>query len=126
MLFWYSRQPPPRPPPPSRFQLPLLGGTLKIELRTTPDPIRGPRARVLAELRDRAKLNGRRPSDSVEGTRWSVVWEPAPQALGIALTGGGAILPPEQLHVVRGSQSRRFNLVGDGACRTHKTLTSNA
>ncbi|KAF8256603.1 mediator complex subunit MED14-domain-containing protein [Lactarius quietus] len=72
---------------------------LSIELRTTSDPIRGPRTRVLAELQDRAKLNGRRPSDTIEGTRWSVVWEPAPQALGIALTGGGAILPPEQLFV---------------------------
>ena len=50
----------------------------------------------------------------MEGTRWSVVWEPSPQALGIALTGGGAILPPEQLHVVRGSQkSRVCGLVGD-------------
>ena len=105
MLFWHSRQPPPRPPPPAaRFQLPLLGGTVKIELRSTPDPIRGPRACVLSELQDRAKLNGRRPSDTVEGTRWSVVWEPAPQALGIALTGGGAFLTPEQLSVVRGSQ----------------------
>lgn len=105
MLFWHSRQPPPRPPPPAaRFQLPLLGGTVKIELRSTPDLIRGPRACVLSELQDRAKLNGRRPSDTVEGTRWSVVWEPAPQALGIALTGGGAFLTPEQLSVVRGSQ----------------------
>lgn len=99
-ISYWIRQPPPRPPPPAaRFQLPLLGGTLKIELRTTTDPIRGPRARVLAELQDRAKLNGRRPSDTVEGTRWSVIWEPAPQALGIALTGNGAILAPEQLFV---------------------------
>ncbi|KAH9170124.1 MED14-domain-containing protein [Lactarius sanguifluus] len=99
-ISYWIRQPPPRPPPPAaRFQLPLLGGTLKIELRTTTNPIRGPRARVLAELQDRAKLNGRRPSDTVEGTRWSVVWEPAPQALGIALTGNGAILAPEQLFV---------------------------
>ncbi|KAI9442706.1 MED14-domain-containing protein [Lactarius indigo] len=102
---YWIRQPPPRPPPPAaRFQLPLLGGTLKIELRTTTDPIRGPRARVLAELQDRAKLNGRRPSDTVEGTRWS--------ALGIALTGNGAILAPEQL----------FVLVSDGASRTAQDL----
>lgn len=88
-----------------------MGGTLKIELRTTPDPTRAPRARVLADLQDRAKLNGRRLSDTVEGTTWSVVWEPAPQALGIALAGNGAtLLPPEQLFVVRMSQSRLLSL----------------
>ncbi|KAI0292502.1 mediator complex subunit MED14-domain-containing protein [Multifurca ochricompacta] len=54
-------------------------------------PIRKPHARVLAELQDRAKLGGRRPSDTVEGTRWNIVWDPAPRALGIALTVEGPI-----------------------------------
>ena len=97
-----SRQPPTRPLPyAASFQLPLLGGTLTIELRTTPDPIRKPRARVLMELQDRAKLGRRRPSDTVEGTTWHVVWEPAPLALGITLTIEGATLTPGELTVVR-------------------------
>lgn len=92
-------------PPAGRFQLPSLGGTLKIELQTTPGPIRKPRARVLAELQDRAKLGARRPSDTVEGTRWNVVWEPAPRALGIALTAEGTMSAPDGLFVVRESRS---------------------
>lgn len=97
-----SRQPSTRPlPHASSSQLPLLGGTLRIELRTSPDPIRKPRARVLMELQDRAKLGRRRPSDTVEGTTWHVVWEPAPLALGITLTIEGAIPAPGELTVVR-------------------------
>jgi hypothetical protein len=53
------------------------------------------------ELQDRAKLDRRRPSDTVEGTTWHVVWEPAPLALGIALTIEGAIPAPGELTVVR-------------------------
>ena len=68
---------------------------------TTPDPIRKPHARVLTELQDRAKLGERRPSDTVEGTTWNVVWEPAPLALGIRLTTEGAIPTPGELTVVR-------------------------
>ncbi|KAI0248188.1 mediator complex subunit MED14-domain-containing protein [Lactifluus subvellereus] len=86
-------------PSAGRFQLPSLGGTLKIELQTTPGPIRKPRARVLAELQDGAKLGGRKPSDTVEGTRWNVGWEPAPRALGIALTAEGTISAPDGLFV---------------------------
>jgi mediator of RNA polymerase II transcription subunit 14 len=96
-----SRHPPARQPPhAASFQLPLLGGTLRIELLTTPDPIRKPNARVLTELQDRAKLGERRPSDTVEGTTWNVVWEPAPLALGIALTTEAVIPAPGDLRVV--------------------------
>ena len=95
-----SRHPSARPPShAASFQLPLLGGTLRIELLTTPDPIRKPHARVLTELQDRAKLGERKPSDTIEGTTWNVVWEPAPLALGIALTTEGAI-PVGELTVV--------------------------
>jgi hypothetical protein len=47
-----SRHPPACPPShAASFQLPLLGGgTLRIKLLTTPDPIRKPHARVLTEL----------------------------------------------------------------------------
>jgi len=104
-----SRHPPARPPyHAASFQLPLLGGTLRIELLTTPDPIRKPHARVLTELQDRAKLGERRPSDTVEGTTWSVVWEPAPLALGIALTTEGTITAPGELTVVCGRLGLRY------------------
>lgn len=104
-----SRQPPARPPPHAAgFPLPLLGGTLRIELLTTPDPIRKPHARVLAELQDRAKLGERRPSDTTEGTTWNVVWEPAPLALGITLTTDGAIPAPGELTVVRARLVPRY------------------
>jgi mediator of RNA polymerase II transcription subunit 14 len=112
MSYLCSRHPPARPPShaPS-VQLPLLGGTLRIELLTTPDPIRKPHARALTELQDRAKLGERRPSDTVEGTKWNVVWEPAPLALGIALTTEGAI-PSGELTVVRARLGlRRLNVI---------------
>lgn len=100
MSYLCSRHPPARPSShAASFQL-LLGGTLRIELLTTPDPIRKHHARVITELQDRAKLGERRPSDTVEGTIWNVVWEPAPLALGIALTTEGAITAPGELTVV--------------------------
>jgi hypothetical protein len=97
----FPRHPLARPPSHAvSFQLPLLGGgTLRIELLTTPDPICKPHARVLAELQDCAKLGKRRPSDTVEGTTWNVS-EPAPLALGIELTTEGAIPAPGELTVV--------------------------
>jgi mediator of RNA polymerase II transcription subunit 14 len=55
----------------------------------------------VTELQDRAKLGGRRPSDTVEGIAWNVVWEPTLLALGIALTSEGAISTPGELTVVR-------------------------
>ena len=101
MSFICSRHPSARPPShAASFQLPLLGGTLRIELLTTPDPFRKPHGRILTELQDRAKLGERRPSDTVEGTTWNVVWEPAPLALGIALTTEGVIPAPGELTVV--------------------------
>jgi mediator of RNA polymerase II transcription subunit 14 len=97
-----SRQPPARPlSHAASFQLPLLGGTLRIELRATPDPVSKPHARVLTELQDRSKLGGRRPSDAVESMKWEVVWEPAPLALGIALTIEGVVPAHGELTVVR-------------------------
>lgn len=113
MSYLRSRHPPARPPPhAASFQLPLLGGTLRIELLTTPDPIRKPNARVLTELQDRAKLGERRPSDTVEGTTWNVVWEPAPLALGIAITTEAVISPPDELIVVCARLGlRRLNVV---------------
>jgi hypothetical protein len=58
MSYLYSRHPPARlPSHAASFQLPLLGGgTLRIELLTTPDPIRKPHACVLTELQNRVKL----------------------------------------------------------------------
>ena len=108
-----SRHPPARQPPhAASFQLSLLGGTFRIELLTTPDPIRQPNARVLTELQDRAKLGERRPSDTVEGTTWNVVWEPAPLALGIALTTEAVIPTPGDLTVVCARLGpRRLNVV---------------
>ncbi|KAI0273942.1 mediator complex subunit MED14-domain-containing protein [Russula aff. rugulosa BPL654] len=114
---YWIRHPPARPPShaPS-VQLPVLGGTLRIELLTTPDPIRKPHARVLTELQDRAKLGERRPSDTVEGTKWNVVWEPAPLALGIALTTEGAI-PAGELTV--DAQDLDFERLIRSVIRTH-------
>ncbi|KAN0107393.1 Mediator complex subunit MED14 domain containing protein [Russula decolorans] len=115
---YWIRHPPARPPSyAASFQLPLLGGTLRIELLTTPDPIRKPHARVLTELQDRAKLGERRPSDTVEGTTWNVVWEPAPLALGITLTTEGAIPAPGELTV--DAQDLDFERLIRSVIRTH-------
>jgi mediator of RNA polymerase II transcription subunit 14 len=113
--------------PPTRFQLPSFGGILKIGLQTTPHPMRKPPARTLAELQDRAKLGGRRPSDTVEGTRLNVVWEPAPLVLGIALTVESTMSAPDGLFVVRDPIVAFWHLTqGSNPHRTHKTSTLSA
>ena len=126
-----SRQPPARPlPHAASLQLPLLGGTLRIELRATPDPVRKSHARVLMELQDRSKLGGRRASDIVESMRSDVVWEPAPLALGIALTIEGVIPAHGELTVVRAGldlpQLNVFDHVRTGRTRSRlRTPRSN-
>ncbi|KAI0068848.1 MED14-domain-containing protein [Artomyces pyxidatus] len=98
---YWIRQPPARPPPPSRFKLPLVGGTLTISLVNTPDPLRAPKSRVLAELQERSKLTGsnKRPSDMVEGARWDVKWEPTIGALGVKIKAEDSFLRPEELTI---------------------------
>jgi hypothetical protein len=103
MSYLCSRHPPARlPSHAASFQLPLLGGggTLRIELLTMPDPIRKPHACLLTGLQDRAKLGEQRPSDTVEGTTWNIVWEPVLLGLGIVLTTEGTTPTPSELTVV--------------------------
>ncbi|KAJ7647579.1 mediator complex subunit MED14-domain-containing protein [Roridomyces roridus] len=75
-----------------RSKLPLLGGTLTISIieakgkHNARGPARSPKAHVLAELQQRAKLGASRPSDEVEGLKFEVVWEPAKGALGAVVT----------------------------------------
>ncbi|KAJ6602180.1 mediator complex subunit MED14-domain-containing protein [Mycena sp. CBHHK59/15] len=75
-----------------RTKLPLLGGTLTISIveakaqAQTRGPVRSPKARVLAELQQKSKLGGSRPSDEVEGLRFEVRWEPAKGALGAVIS----------------------------------------
>ncbi|TFY52257.1 hypothetical protein EVG20_g10628 [Dentipellis fragilis] len=89
---YWIRKPPPRTS--ARFKLPLLGGTLSIALVPSPGPRRSPRSRVLAELQERAKLPGRRPSDTVEGMSWNIEWAPAAGALGVKIALEDAVLAP--------------------------------
>ncbi|KAJ7188529.1 mediator complex subunit MED14-domain-containing protein [Mycena filopes] len=74
-----------------RQRLPLLGGTLTISIieakqSQTRGPARSPKARVLAELQHRSKLGALRASDEVEGLKFQVRWEPAKNALGVAIS----------------------------------------
>ncbi|KAF7375946.1 Mediator of RNA polymerase II transcription subunit 14 [Mycena sanguinolenta] len=75
-----------------RAKLPLLGGTLTISIveakhaSQTRGPARSPKARVLAELQHRAKLDTSRASDEVEGLKFEVRWEPAKGALGVVIS----------------------------------------
>jgi mediator of RNA polymerase II transcription subunit 14 len=84
---------------PNRSKLPLLGGTLTmsiVEAHSAPQvgggPARSSRARVLADLQQRSKLGGHRPSDEVESLKFEIGWEPANGALGVTIPAEEAIL----------------------------------
>lgn len=92
-VFYSRKQPPPppgRPPPQPKFKVPLLGGKLIITIvksqpATDGKPARTPKDRVLAELQQRSKLGGKRPSDEVEIMKFDVKWEPEKGALGVTI-----------------------------------------
>lgn len=62
--------------------------------------MRTPKARVLADLQQKSKLGGMRPSDEVEGLKFEVRWEPAKGAFGIMLPQEESVLPKGYLFVV--------------------------
>ena len=105
--YWVRRSPPQRRQPgQQQRQLPLLGGKLTISIvqvkeKTGRQAMRSPRARVLAELQARSKLDSSRPSDEVEQMRFDVRWEPENGALGVAPAPDDMYMPPDQLRIVR-------------------------
>ncbi|KZT67209.1 MED14-domain-containing protein [Daedalea quercina L-15889] len=101
LTYWVRQIP--KDPALKRINLPLLGGKLTISIaraQTTPTnkANRPPKARVLAELQEKAKLRGGRPSDEVEPHELQVKWEPERSALGI-------IVPPEECHLAKSELS---------------------
>ncbi|TFK74569.1 MED14-domain-containing protein [Pluteus cervinus] len=103
--YWLRRAPPPSQGP-QRVKHPPFGGTLTISLADTRataqaggGPARPPRARTLARLQTKAKLSDSRPSDEVEGLRFSVQWEPAKLALGINIPPHELTLPDDALTI---------------------------
>ena len=105
--YWVRKPPPPNQKRPAQQRpLPALGGKLIISIvqvkeKTGRKASRSPRARVLAELQSRSKLEGARPSDEVEHMRFDVRWEPENGALGVAPAPEDMFIPPEQLQIVR-------------------------
>ncbi|RPD78468.1 MED14-domain-containing protein [Lentinus tigrinus ALCF2SS1-7] len=88
----------------SQKQLPLLGGKLTISIvqvkeQTGRKAMRSPRARVLAELQARSKLENSRPSDEVEHMRFDVRWEPEQGALGVTPAPEDMFISPAELQV---------------------------
>ncbi|KAI0356373.1 MED14-domain-containing protein [Trametes cingulata] len=88
----------------ARNRTPLLGGKLSISIvqvkeKTGRGAMRSPKARVLAELQERSKLERGRPSDEVEHLRFDVQWEPEKGALGVTIGQEDAHIPPEQLRI---------------------------
>ena len=64
-------------------------------------PQRTPKARVLMELQERAKLGTKgRPSDEVEGARFNARWEPQQGTLGVPVNQESARVAPGELLVV--------------------------
>lgn len=61
---------------------------------------RSPKDRVLAELQEKSKLQGARPSDEVEPLRFEVKWEPQKEALGVDVPPQDIRLPLRELVVV--------------------------
>lgn len=108
----FRRRPTPQNVPgrqqPSRITLPPYGGTLTISIlenratqRAGGGPARTPKARILAELQQRAKLDGARPSDEVEGLKFDVRWEPRQGTLGVVTNQEEAAATMGSLQVVR-------------------------
>ncbi|OJT12740.1 Mediator of RNA polymerase II transcription subunit 14 [Trametes pubescens] len=88
----------------ARNRAPQLGGKLSISItrvkeKTGRQAMRSPKARVLAELQERSKLERARPSDEVEHLRFDVQWEPAQGTLGVNIGPEDAYIPPEQLAI---------------------------
>ncbi|KAI0768733.1 MED14-domain-containing protein [Trametes elegans] len=108
--YWVRRPPPVAPGSQSsarnRNRLPLLGGKLSVAIVQVKEKVgrkamRSPKARVLAELQERSKLERARPSDEVENLRFEVKWEPEPEALSVTLAPEDMRIPPDQLQIVR-------------------------
>lgn len=70
-------------------------------LQTGPGPARTSRQRVAARLQQKAKLGTAKPSDEVEGLKFSVFWEPTRGALGVVVSPEEAYLPESVLFIVR-------------------------
>lgn len=73
---------------------------MTISLVASTQPQRKPKARILAELQERSRLGGLRPSDDVESMRWEVKWEPQKGALGVQLSPEDSVLSESELSVV--------------------------
>ncbi|OSD01314.1 MED14-domain-containing protein [Trametes coccinea BRFM310] len=108
--YWVHKPPSIRPgqPAPSQAQarnrIPQLGGKLSISIvqvkeKTGRKAMRSPKARVLAELQERSKLDHSRPSDEVEHLRFEVEWEPEKGALGVTMGPEDVQIPPEELRI---------------------------
>ena len=113
---YWVRKPPTQRPRQQQKPLPLLGGKLIISIiqvkeKTGRSAMRSPKARVLAELQSRARLESTRPSDEVEHMRFDVKWEPESGALGVAPSLADMNMALGQLHIVcltptRGEQGK--------------------
>ncbi|KAI0633692.1 MED14-domain-containing protein [Trametes polyzona] len=109
VVSYWVRKPPrtvPGQPPPAqaRNRMPMLGGKLSISIvrvkeKTGRQAMRSPKARVLAELQERSKLERARPSDEVEHLRFDVQWEPEKGALGVTIGPEDMQIPPSQLAI---------------------------
>ncbi|KAF9268802.1 MED14-domain-containing protein [Marasmius fiardii PR-910] len=90
----------PQGPARQQVKLPSLGGTVTISIVENTNPFTaGKRSRVLilADLQQKAKLGGMRPSDAVESLKIEVRWEPAPNALGASVSAQDCDLPERTL-----------------------------
>ena len=108
VVHYWVRKPPPanQRRPAQQKPLPMLGGKLTISIvqvkeKTGRKAMRSPRARVLAELQSRSKLEGTVPSDEVENMRFEVRWEPEAGALGVTPALEDMLMGADELQIVR-------------------------
>ncbi|KAI8975875.1 MED14-domain-containing protein [Trametes punicea] len=109
--YWVHKPPTTQPgqPVPSQAQqvrnrVPQLGGKLSISIvqvkeKAGKKALRSPKARILAELQERSKLEHARPSDEVEHLRLEVQWEAENGALGVTIGPEDMLIPPEELRI---------------------------
>lgn len=110
LIKWRLRRPAPAPsqvPNRLRPKLPLLGGTVIISIveihrpaQSTSGPTRTPQKQAIARLQQKTKLGSAKPSDEVEGLRFTVHWEPTKGALGVLIPLDQLVLSADALQVV--------------------------
>ncbi|KAF8995450.1 mediator complex subunit MED14-domain-containing protein [Cyathus striatus] len=106
VTYWIRGPLPSSAPGRQQPKLSLFGGTLTISIVETHSPPlcgggpeRTPKARVIDRLRQKSKLGNSKPSDEVEGLKFSIHWELAKFAFGVSINAEETSFPEGFLNI---------------------------